>query len=305
MQTILGAGGAVGIPLAKELKNYTDKIRLVSRKPVRVNVDDELFPADLTDKDAVLKAVAGSSVTYLTAGLVYSRKVWRRDWPLIMSHVIDACIAHNSKLVFLDNVYMYAPEEIPHMTETSVNNPASEKGKVRAALIQQIFEAVRNRGLQALIARSADFYGPAVKNSPLAIAVSDKFKSKQKAFWMADAGKIHSFTYIPDAARATALLGNTADAYNEVWHLPTSPERFTGKEYIDMVAGAMKVQPRYYIFSKFMMGLIGLFVPIVGELKEMAYQYDRDYFFDSSKFEKRFGVQPTSYKEGIKAMAAV
>src|SRR5688500_4473885 len=107
MQTILGAGGAVGIPLAKELKAYTDKIRLVSRNPKRVNADDELFPADLTDRDAVRQAVEGATVTYLTAGLPYSRKVWRRDWPLIMANVIDACIEHNSKLVFLDNVYMY------------------------------------------------------------------------------------------------------------------------------------------------------------------------------------------------------
>lgn len=305
MQTILGAGGAVGIPLAKELKAYTQKIRLVSRNPVKVNEDDELFPADLTDRLAVDKAVAGAEVTYLTAGLLYSRKVWRRDWPVIMDNVIEACIRHNSKLVFLDNVYMYAQEEIPHMTESSVNKPSSEKGKVRAALVQQIFDAVHNRGLKALIARSADFYGPGVKNSPLVISVADKFKKKQKAFWMADAGKVHSFTYIPDAAKATALLGNTDDACNQVWHLPTSSERFTGKTFIDMVAAEMQVQPRFYILSKFMLGLVGLFVPLVGELKEMAYQYDRDYFFDSSKFEKRFGFTPTSYQDGIKAMTAV
>jgi nucleoside-diphosphate-sugar epimerase len=305
MQTILGAGGAVGIPLAQELKAYTNKVRLVSRNPVKVNADDELFPADLTNKLAVDKAVAGAAVTYLTAGLLYNRKVWRRDWPVIMRNVIDGCIHNNSKLVFLDNVYMYAQEEIPHMTESSVNKPSSEKGKVRAALVQQIFDAVQNRGLKALIARSADFYGPAVKNSPLVISVSDKFKKKQKAFWMADAGKVHSFTYIPDAAKATALLGNTENAYDQVWHLPTSAERFTGKEFINMVAAEMQVQPRFYILSKFMLGLVGLFVPLVGELKEMAYQYDRDYFFDSSKFEKHFGFTPTSYHEGIKGMIAV
>lgn len=38
--------------------------------------------------------------------------------------------------------------------------------------------------------------------------------------------------------------------------------------------------------------VLGLFVPVLREFKEMAYQYDRDYFFDSSKFEKRFGVTP-------------
>ena len=33
MQTILGANGTIGSVLAKELTNYTDKIRLVSRNP--------------------------------------------------------------------------------------------------------------------------------------------------------------------------------------------------------------------------------------------------------------------------------
>jgi hypothetical protein len=35
------------------------------------------------------------------------------------------------------------------------------------------------------------------------------------------ANKKHSFIYTPDAAKATAILGNTPDAYNQVWHLPT------------------------------------------------------------------------------------
>ena len=60
MQTILGAGGAIGIPLARELKNYTDQIRLVSRNPKKVNSTDELFSVDLSDLSQVEKAIAGS-----------------------------------------------------------------------------------------------------------------------------------------------------------------------------------------------------------------------------------------------------
>ncbi len=44
---------------------------------------------------------------------------------------------------------------------------------------------------------------------------------------------------------------------------------------------------------------MGLFIPIMREMPEMLYQYDRDYVFDSSKFIKMFGVQPTSYTDGI------
>ena len=56
MQTILGANGTIGKVLARELKNYTNQIRLVSRNPVKVNETDELFPADLSNAKMVEKA---------------------------------------------------------------------------------------------------------------------------------------------------------------------------------------------------------------------------------------------------------
>src|SRR3546814_8383239 len=78
---------------------------------------------------------------------------------MVMRNVIDACIAHKSKLVFFDNVYLYDEDEMPRMTEESRINPPSRKGKVRLQLVRMIEEAPTNRSLQALIARCADFYG--------------------------------------------------------------------------------------------------------------------------------------------------
>ena len=52
-----------------------------------------------------------------------------------------------------------------------------------------------------------------------------------------------------------------------------------------------------------MMLLFGLFNKPVAELVEMYYQYDHDYIFDSTKFEKTFNFKPTSYEEGIKVMS--
>jgi len=42
------------------------------------------------------------------------------------------------------------------------------------------------------------------------------------------------------------------------------------------------------------------FIPLMKELKEMAYQYDRDYVFNSSKFDNHFNFVPTPYIDGIK-----
>ncbi len=300
MQTILGAGGDIGVFLAKELHAYTDRIRLVARNPQQVNETDELFKANLLDAAAVSAAVAGSEVAYLVVGLPYNHKVWEKQWPVIMQHVIDACCRHNCKLVFFDNVYMYNPTAIPHMTEKSFVEPLSRKGKLRERLVKMIFEAIETRGLRALVARSADFYGPGSKNGILNTLVLNNMKNGKKANWLADVHKIHSFTYTPDAAKATAMLGNEASAYQQVWHLPTSSERLTGTQYIALTAQILNTKPSCFVLGNFLIGIGGLFSPTIKELKEMQYQYAQDYFFDSKKFNDFFAFSPTTYADGIK-----
>lgn len=299
MQTILGAGGDIGNLLAKELKQFTEKIRLVARHPRQVNGDDELFTADLLDADAVSDAVRGSEIVYLTVGLKYDLRIWKAQWPVIIRHVVDACIQHNSKLVFFDNVYMYDKEAIPNMTEDSRMVPPSKKGAVRLEVVRHIFEAIHTRNLNALIARSADFYGPGSKNGILNILVLNAVSKCKKANWQADSHRIHSFTYTLDAARAMAILGNADSAYNQVWHLPTSSERLNGHQFVELANSIRNQKGFYRVLSPFILSVGGLFDRTIKELKEMQYQNDRDYFFNSDKFCQAFNFSPTSYRDGI------
>lgn len=301
MQTILGAGGPIGIELAKALRKYTQDIRLVSRNPEKVNSEDEVLKADLMNASEVDKAVKGSEVVYLTAGLQYSAKKWKKQWPVIVQNVISACEAHEAKLVFFDNVYMYDREEISHMTENSRVHPPSKKGKVRAEISEMIMKEVWTEKLEALIARSADFYGPgAGKNSILIEMVFKPLKKGKKAMWPGAAKYRHSFTFTPDAAKATAFLGNNEAAYGQVWHLPTAPEPLTGKEWVERIAKEMHVKAGYWEVPKWLFRVLGIFVPVMRETVEMMYQYNRDYVFDSSKIEEQFGLKPTSYAMGIR-----
>ncbi|MFT3702181.1 MAG: NAD-dependent epimerase/dehydratase family protein [Agriterribacter sp.] len=299
MQTILGAGGDISRLLAKELKNFTNKIRLVARNPKQVNGDDELFPADLLNADDIRRAVKGSDVVYLTAGLQYNIKIWQKQWPIIMENVLNACMEEQCKFVFFDNVYLYDKSAIPNMTEDSPVNPPSQKGKVRAQLVRMIEAAIANKGLKAIIARSADFYGPGAHNGILNVLVTDNYAKGKSANWQSDAGKIHSLTYAPDAAKATAILGNTESAYNQVWHLPTSPEKLNGKQLIEIAAKIANRKPSFMLLSPFMLSLLGLFSRQLKELVEMQYQNNQDYFFNSEKFNKTFQFTPTSYEAGI------
>ncbi|HHH53931.1 MAG TPA: NAD-dependent epimerase/dehydratase family protein [Bacteroidetes bacterium] len=301
MQTIFGVGGAIGTELAKALKKYTENIRLVSRNPQKVNETDELFKADLLNYGEVKNAIKGSSIVYATVGFPYNHKVWKESWPRFTQNVIDACIENNCKLVFFDNIYMYDPDYMSGMTEDTPISPSSKKGEIRAEVFNMIMDKINEGKLTALIARSADFYGPNIKNTcMLTESVFKPLSKGKKANWLGSVNYKHSFTYTPDAGKATALLGNTESAYNQVWHLPTANNPMTGKEWIVAIANELGVNPKYMIAPKFVVKILGLFIPIMKEMPEMMYQYDRDYIFNSEKFGKHFDLKSTPYLQGIK-----
>ncbi len=302
MQTILGANGVIANNLAKNLPQFTNDIRLVSRHPKKVNSTDKLFEADLLDAKQTSKAIEGSDVVYLTVGIPYRTSLWRAQWPVIMRNVIDGCKRHDVKLVFFSNVYPYGLVD-GWMTEDTPFNPCSRKGEVRAQIEETLLDEMKNGNIKAQIARAADFYGPHTPLSYLKVMVFDNFAKGKKAQWFLTDKIKHSFTYTPDAGKATALLGNTDSAFNQVWHLPTDKNTPTGKEFIEMSAKAFGVAPNYMILKKWMIQMAGIFSSDIKESAEMLYQSENDYFFDSSKFEKSFDFKPISYQDGLAEVA--
>ena len=299
LQTILGGGGIIANELLKNLKPYTQNIRVVSRSN-KTSLNNELhFTADLLNPHQVDLAVEGSTVVYLTAGLKYSSKVWQTQWPIVMKNTVNACRKYNARLVFFDNVYAYGNVH-GWMTEETNYNPCSIKGEIRANIANMLMDAVESGQIQALIARSADFYGPDAKNSFANALIFDKLAKNKEPFWMISDEYYHSFTYTPDAGKATAMLGNSDEAFDQIWHLPTDKKVLNGQEFIAMAAETFGAdEENYKVLRKWMLSLVGLFNNTVKENMEMLYQFNSDYLFDSSKFEKEYAMQATPYKLGI------
>ena len=306
MQTILGSGGTIGTDLARFLKTYTNEIRLVSRTPKKVNDSDLLHPADLSSADQIDKAIKGSEVCYLTVGFDYKLKVWKEKWPALIKNVVDACIRHNSKLVFFDNVYAIGANHVGHITEESPISPTSKKGEIRAAVDRRILENVEKGKLQAIIARSPDFFGPVkTANSLLMSTVYDNLKKGKAAQWLCNSNVIHSMGYGPELAKGTAMLGNTPAAFNQVWNLPVDQETLNGKQWVKLFAEEMNCEDKLMVLPSAGIWFLGLFIPVLMEFYEMRYQFDRDYFFDSSKFMKHFQHTPISNRDAVKQVLAV
>jgi nucleoside-diphosphate-sugar epimerase len=303
MQTILGAGGGAGTEITRELSNYTKDIRVVNRNPKKVNETDQLMKADLTDPARLDKAVEGSEIVYVTIAFPYSIKVWRELWPKFMCTLIDTCSKHKSKIVFVDNVYMYDPKYLSDMTEETTINPISEKGKVRAEVAKMLMDAVEKNKVKAIIARAPDFYGPGVIGSMLYQTVYLKLVKDKNPQWLGKLDVIHNFIYSKDIGKAVALLGNTPDAYNQVWHLPTTDQKLTNKQWIELMMNAMNKQKKIQTMPEWMISALGIFVPILKELQDVGYQFKQDYFFNSSKFNKRFNFTPISPEKGLHELA--
>lgn len=302
MQTILGAGGGAGTEITRELSNYTKEIRIVSRNPKKVNDTDQLMKADLTDPKQLDEAVKGSEIVYVTIAFPYNIKAWRELWPNFMKNLIDTCSKYKTKIVFVDNVYMYDPKYLSNMTEETPMNPVSEKGKVRAEIAKMLMGAVEKNKVEAIIARAPDFYGPGVIGSMLYQTVYLKLINNKSPQWLGKLDVIHSFIYSKDIGRAVALLGNTPDAFNRVWHLPTTDQKLTNRQWIELMMNAMNKHKKIQTMSDWMVSALGIFIPILKELQEVGYQFRQDYFFNSSKFNKRFGFTPISPEKGIQEM---
>lgn len=300
MHTILGANGVIAVELARALAPEVDQIRLVSRAPRRVNATDEVFAADLLDASATDRAVAGSEVAYLVAGLKYDTKVWRTQWPQLMRNVIDACKRHGTRLVFFDNVYSYGLVD-GVMTEDTPFNPTSRKGEVRASIATTLLEEIKAGELQALIARAADFYGPGATKSLVHASVFERLKKHKTAQWVGSAKAVHTFSYTPDAGRAVAVLGRSPDAFGQTWHVPTSSEPITGEQFVRLACEIADRPYRLQVAPSWLLRLMGLAVPVLRENQEMMYQFEHDYRFDSSKIEAAYGLRATSYRDGIEA----
>ncbi|WP_240452851.1 MULTISPECIES: NAD-dependent epimerase/dehydratase family protein [Sphingobacterium] len=300
MQTILGANGQIGEELARVLKrNFTSAIRIVSRNAKKVNDTDTVFSADLSIREQAIEAVKGSEIAYFTLGLPINSDLWEQQFALIIQNVIDACKINGAKLVFFDNTYMY-PQDDRVLTELTPFAPVGRKGKVRKTMAEMVLREMQTGGLEAVICRAPEFYGPGKTQSITNTLLFDNIKVGKKLKVPLSDTKKRSLIWTPDASWATALIGNTPDAFGQTWHLPVDDSHPTYKELVELATAVYKKELKYAVVPKFLFKIGSLFNKRVKELLELLPRYEHDNVFEDTKFRNRFpNFVVTTYREGI------
>ncbi len=295
--------GVVGRATADELARRGIAHALASRTP-SAGLTTPQRRVDALDAQALLAASADASHLYLTLGLPYDTRVWERDWPRVIENAIDAARRHGLRLVMFDNAYGYGPVPLQQpIREDHPQQPPSRKGLVRKVIGQRLMQAAQQDGVPVLIARASDFYGPDVRGALLYASAIERQLQGKKAQWLGNPDRLHSYTYVPDAARGLVELALDDGAYGQTWHLPTMAPAPTSRALLQMSARLLGAPQGVQALPGAMQSVLGLFVPILRELREIRYQHEQDFVFSSERFVQRYpGFRITPYQEGIEAM---
>jgi nucleoside-diphosphate-sugar epimerase len=297
VHVVFGASGGVGKVLVRELAARGKRVRAVNRSGrAEVPTGVEVVKADATDPASARAACQGAAAVYHCANAPYTE--WATGLPPIMAGLIEAAGAAGARLIFSDNLYAYGAHAGP-LTEDLPYRPQGKKGHVRAKLAEMLMEAHGRGKVRAAIGRCSDYYGPAVTGS---FTGADTFRSLlagKRVMWVGDLDTPHSLSYIDDAARGLATLGERDEALGQVWHIPAG-EALSGRQFLQLAFEIAGRPANIGAYGRWSLTLAGLFMPVAREALEMLYEFDAPFVLNADKFQRAFGpFEPTPAREGL------
>ncbi|HVN54357.1 MAG TPA: SDR family oxidoreductase [Anaerolineaceae bacterium] len=302
VHVIFGAG-PVGRSLAKELSTRGKIVRLINRSgklPMIPGLDAlagvEIAAGNAADLDSTRLLCAGADVVYNCTNPPYTR--WPELFPALQAGVLAGAASTGAKLIVMENLYMYGPtggqplrEDLPYAAKT-------RKGITRARMAEELLEAHARGKVRAAAGRAADFFGPGVLDSALGERIFATALEGKPAQVVGNADLPHTYTYIRDVARALTILGERDEALGKAWHLP-SPETVSTRQIVELIETEIGRKVRLQAAPGWLVGLVGLFNPVLREVAEMAYEFEEPFILDASCFEEAFGLRATPLAETI------
>jgi nucleoside-diphosphate-sugar epimerase len=295
LSLVVGAG-VIGSRVAGMLDERGDRVRVVSRHgsgPAGV-------AADAADAGAMARLAEGAAVIYNCVNPPYHR--WPADWPPIAASVLAAAERSGAVLVTLSNLYGYGPrvpggyDEAHPITEATPLAATGRKGRVRARVWQDALAAHQAGRVQVAEVRAADFVGPGAQ-SAMGERIVRPVRQGKNVSVLGRADRPHTWSFTDDVARMLVIAGTDPRAWGRAWHVPSN-EPLSQRRVIDDFARAAGVgQVRVGEIPSVVLRGMGLFSPLLRELRETEYQFRDDFVMDSSAAQAAFGLKPAPWEE--------
>ena len=300
---VLGTG-AVGLAVGRELlARDVAGVRFVSRSgaipdaALAAAPRVEAHAADVADAARAVAACRGAATVTFAAAPPYHR--WPESFPALHEGAIRGAAAAGAVLVAVENLYGYGTAGT--LVEDAPLAATGRKGRVRARMSERLFAAHAAGRVRAVAGRASDLFGPGVRVSALGERVWPRLLAGKAIDWLGDPDLPHTFTYLPDFARALVRLGAEPDAWGSAWHVPSPTVRSVREVLTHATTLAGMPAPRLRRTSKALLRAVGLFVPAAGETLETAYQFEASFVADASRYANAFDDRTTPWDETLRA----
>jgi nucleoside-diphosphate-sugar epimerase len=212
--------------------------------------------------------------------------------------ILAGAAAAGAKLVFADNLYVYGSPDGP-MTEEAPQRARGKKGRVRIEMADSLLRAHADGRLRVTIGRASDYYGPRGITSAVGENIMKPLLRGKRVRWLGSLDQPHTLNYLEDMAGALVTLGERDEADGEVWHLPAA-EPVSGRQFLELLFAKVGRAPKIGVASRPAIRIGGLFNPLLRELNETLYQFERPFVSDAAKFQAAFGsFEPTPHEAAV------
>lgn len=303
---VIGAAGAIGRSVADAYHRTGARLRLVGRRKAPLGAiaapGDELVMADVSTLAGCRSALAGVSAAVYALGLPYTDEAFAAYPPMMEAFVRAAREQGVKRLLLVTNVYPYGLPQTPLVAETHPRNPVMTKGRHRKAQ-EDILLAATSPEMETISLRLPDFYGPGVGSSLLTMAAKAAAADALGRL-LAPVDTPHEFVFTPDVGPVVKALldhpGAVAGAYNLAGAGVTTQRHLA--ELLYRGAGRM---PKLAVMPYWQQSLIGLFMPVLRELKDVRYLGETPVLLDDTRLRTLLpDLVKTPYEEGARLTVA-
>uniref|UniRef100_A0A832I4S3 NAD-dependent epimerase/dehydratase family protein n=1 Tax=Eiseniibacteriota bacterium TaxID=2212470 RepID=A0A832I4S3_UNCEI len=299
---VVFGGGQIGPRLARRLRARGHAVRLVRRSGAAPEGVD-LRLGDAADPAFAAAACEGAAAIYHCMNPAYSAAAWGRELPRLADSLIAAAGRSGARLVVLDNLYMLGRPGGRPLDEDSPVAPVSRKGEIRARVAARFLEAHRRGEARVVVARASDFYGPGGTGTHFGDAFWPDALRRGRGPLLLNPDTPHTYHFTDDVAAGLVTLGAAPeDVLGRWWMLPAAPAE-PSRALVERFSAALGRPIRVQGMPRALVGLVGLFMPIVRELAEMMYQWDEPFVTSDRRWRERFGpgVEVTDLDAGARA----
>ena len=295
--------GPLGLAVMRELRRRDKRVRMINRSSrgrFEKDLQTQVGGIDAADPARTREVCEGAAVVYHCVGLPYPR--WK-EFPSIAAGIVEGAASAGARLVYADNLYAYGAVDRP-MTEDLPLRAATSKGRIRAGVAQSLMSAHNAGKVRVAIGRASDFFGPFVTDAAvIGSRVFGRALAGKSARVIGDPDRLHTYTFIDDFGKALVTLGEREEALGKAWHVPSAPA-MTTRRFVEHIYTALGRPAKLSAAPRFAIALLGLFDDNLREVREMLYQFERDFVMDSSRIESAFGLQATPPHEAIQQTLA-